>query len=56
MFFLEPPLPCCALGEDDPDHDVQACMDTQAEDNANAEAERQREQEMHDLYEREENT
>ncbi len=50
----EPPLPCCSLGEDDPDHDVQACMDTQAEDNANAEAERQREQEMHDLYERDE--
>jgi hypothetical protein len=39
----EPPGPCCTEGEDDPDHDVQACLDEQAEAAAEAKAERQRE-------------
>ncbi len=27
----EPPEPCCALAEDDPEHDTVACMADQAE-------------------------
>jgi hypothetical protein len=34
------PMPCCRLGEDDPDHDVQACLDESAEAAAEAKAER----------------
>ncbi len=40
----EPPLPCCELGDDDPDHDQQACMADQAEDAAETRADRQREE------------
>jgi hypothetical protein len=46
----EPPGPCCALGEDDPDHDVQQCLDDQAEDAAEAKAERQREDAKDEAY------
>jgi hypothetical protein len=42
----EPPGPCCREGEDEPDHDVQACLDGQAEDAAEARAEREREDRM----------
>lgn len=38
----DPPEPCCALGEDDPDHDSQACMAEQAEAAAEAKAEARR--------------
>ena len=40
--WYEPPEPviCCSLAEDDPDHDVQACMDEQAESAAEAKADR----------------
>ena len=41
----EPPGPCCRLGEDDDDHDVQACLDEQAEAAAEEKAERMREAE-----------
>ena len=44
----EPPEPCCAEYEDDPDHDWRACMDDQAEAAAEARAERQREDLMFD--------
>lgn len=41
----DPPEPCCALAEDDPDHDVQACLAEQAEAAAEAKADRQRDEE-----------
>lgn len=44
----EPPLPCCTEGEDNPDHDVWACLAEQAEDAAEAKAERVREDRMFD--------
>lgn len=52
--YYDPPetLPCCREGEDDPDHDVQTCLDEQAEAAAEAKAERQREDEMFDRDER----
>jgi hypothetical protein len=42
------PMPCCRLGEDDPDHDVQACLDESAEAAAEAKAEHMRENAMLD--------
>ena len=48
----EPPLPCCREGEDDEDHDVQACLDEQAEAAAEAKAERMREDDMFDRDDR----
>jgi len=42
----EPPGPCCALGEDDPDHDVQACLAEQAEAAAEDRADRMRDEAM----------
>jgi hypothetical protein len=47
----ESPDPCCHEGDPEdrdynPEHDVQACMDAQAEDAAEARAERQREDMM----------
>ena len=46
--WYEPPEPvlCCALAEDEPDHDTDACMADQAEAAAEARAERQREDRM----------
>jgi hypothetical protein len=38
----EPPEPCCFLGEDDPDHDIQACLAEQAEAAAEDRADRAR--------------
>ncbi len=51
--WYDPPEPtiCCYLAEDEEDHDVQACMDVQAEDAAEARAERQREEERDSRYE-----
>ncbi len=40
------PVICCALAEDDPDHDSEACLAESAEAAAEARAERQREYEM----------
>jgi hypothetical protein len=50
----EPPEPCCALAEDDPDHDVEQCLADGAEAAAEARAERQREDMMEARYAREE--
>lgn len=36
----DPPEPCCTLAEDDPDHDVQACMADQAAAEAKADTRR----------------
>jgi hypothetical protein len=44
----DPPEPCCREGEDDPDHDQEACLADQAEAAAEAKAERQREDMMED--------
>jgi hypothetical protein len=49
----DPPDPCCAEGEDDESHDVQACLDDQAEAAAEAKAERMREDRMDAEWERE---
>jgi len=46
----EPPDPCCSEYEDDPDHDWEDCMATQAEDAAEAKAERIREDMMDAEY------
>jgi hypothetical protein len=45
--WYEPPEPviCCHLAEDDPDHDTQACLDEQAEADAERRAEAQRDRE-----------
>lgn len=50
MRYYDPPEPviCCAEAEDDPDHDVQACLEEAAEAAAEAKAERQREAELDD--------
>ena len=37
------PVICCSLAEDEPDHDVEACLEASAEAAAEAKAERQRE-------------
>lgn len=47
----EPPPPCCSDGEDDPDHDVQACLSEQAEADGERRAERMREDAMWDVPE-----
>lgn len=47
------PVICCSECEDDPDHDVEACLADQAEAAAEARAERQREDEMEARWERE---
>ena len=46
----EPPGPCCSEGEDDDDHDVEACLSDQAEAAAEAKAERRREDMMDERW------
>ncbi len=48
--YYDPPDPviCCAECEDDPDHDVQACLAESAEAAAEAKADRMRDDEMLD--------
>ncbi len=46
----EPPGPCCALAEDDENHDVQSCLDGQAEAAAEDKAERQRDEMLEARY------
>ena len=50
--WYEPPEPviCCSECEDDPDHDVEACLADQAEEAAERRAEAQREREMESRY------
>lgn len=52
--WYDPPEPriCCALAEDDPDHDREACWEEQAEAAAEAKAERMREDMLEARYER----
>lgn len=40
----DPPGPCCAAGEDDEDHDVQACLADQTEAAAEDRADRLRDE------------
>lgn len=47
----DPPEDCCHLYEEDENHDVQACLDAQAEDAAEARAERDREDMMEARFE-----
>lgn len=44
----DPPGPCCREGEDDPDHDAQACLDEQAEAAAEDRADRMRDEDRDD--------
>jgi hypothetical protein len=50
--WYEPPEPviCCALAEDDPDHDSEQCRADSAEAAAEERAERQREEMMESRY------
>lgn len=52
--WYEPPEPiiCCREGEDDPDHDPEACLADQAEAAAEERAERAREDAMFDRDDR----
>lgn len=51
--WYQPPDPviCCSLAEDDPDHDVEACLEESAEAAAEARAERAREDMLEARYE-----